>query len=152
MALSGLTVMKLHGEAAKRQAQLQLLSYRRDALESESPALPIYLTDRGNATELLAFAPELLPRMHLLDMRKKGVDLTNYRLYETDMIGKVSPFYPLPPLVGVDRLEGIGEFDLIAPDDDMPTLLLERPLDHIDGMVYRAARQSGTIPGDSAGK
>jgi hypothetical protein len=148
IALSSLTVMKLHGEASYRETQLQVLTDNRDTLESQSPALPIYLTDRGNATELLNFAPELFPRMHLLDLRKRGIYLTNYRLYETRMIGKVNAFYPLPPLVRVDRLEGVGKFNLIAPNEDMLTLLQEQPLDHIDGMVYRATVISKNIPAD----
>jgi hypothetical protein len=64
------------------------------------------------------------------------------------MIGKVNAFYPLPPLVRVDRLEGVGKFNLIAPNEDMLTLLQEQPLDHIDGMVYRATVISKNIPAD----
>jgi hypothetical protein len=142
IVLSGLTVMRLHGEANSRQSQLQVLSSRRDALESQSPALPIFLTDRGSATELIAFAPELFPRMHLLDMRQPGVELSNYRLYETEMVGKVDAFYRLPPLVAVSQLKTFGNFNLIAPSDDLPTLLLEQPLYHVDAMVYRAITDS----------
>ncbi|HEX4123256.1 MAG TPA: glycosyltransferase family 39 protein [Tepidisphaeraceae bacterium] len=140
VALSGLAVMKLHGVESLRQTQLDTLTYRRDAVENQDPALPIYLTDRGQATELLTFAPELFPRMHLLDMREPGIALDNYRLFETETIGKVSPYYPLPPLVPAAHLQEIGKFDLIAPEDDLPALLLEVPMVHREGLVYEAVK------------
>jgi hypothetical protein len=80
--------------------------------------------------------------MHLLDMRQPGVELSNYRLYETEMVGKVDAFYRLPPLVAVSQLKTFGNFNLIAPSDDLPTLLLEQPLYHVDAMVYRAITDS----------
>jgi uncharacterized membrane protein len=146
IALSGYSVLELHSASASRAGDMVQLVSQRDELIGETPPLPIAFADRAGATQLQFFAPDLLPRISLIDQRQPGVDLRNFRLYEIEMVGKVSPYYTTPPLVTPAQLAAMGRFHLIANSDDMKTLLLELPLRHISGDIYEPIGIPATIP------
>jgi hypothetical protein len=140
LLLSGFTVLELHGVASKHASALRILTDRRDELGHEEPPLPIVFADRSDATELQTFAPDLLPRMFIVDLRQPGIVLRDFRTYETEMVEKVSPFYPFPPLITPRQMAALGKFHLVVPQEDAQNLLLELPMQKVGGSVYEAVK------------
>jgi hypothetical protein len=138
--LSGLTVLDLHGVSATHAGDLRILTDRRNEMESEQPPLPMVFADRADATTLRAFAPDLLPRISILDQREPGFVLGDFRTYEIEMVGKVAPYYPIAPLITPAQLAGMGRFHLVGIPSDMQTILLEVPMRYVGGDVYEAVK------------
>jgi hypothetical protein len=137
LGLIGLGFFQLRGESNLHIGMQQALDDQIATLRSD--ALPIIFADRGDACALIVAAPDLTPRVSILDLRQNGIELSRFRLYEIEMVGKVSEFYPMPPLIASQKLQGIGQFHLIAAPDDLSMLFREVRLKQIGDWLYEVS-------------
>jgi hypothetical protein len=102
--------------------------------------LPIVTFARAEAYMICYVAPDLAPRVVILDLRPEYRDeLNQYILYEYGAEQKVRRFYDMPPLVRLKPLRAMGRFHLVphqaVEGNDLPPL--DRlPLRQVEGSVY----------------